>query len=47
MAPKGIHSTAGMAVFRFILGIVEAGFWPGCMLVMSCWYKVSVTLELC
>ncbi|WOO80280.1 MFS transporter prlL [Vanrija pseudolonga] len=39
VAPVGIHTTAGMAVFRLFLGLVEAGFWPGCMLVMSCWYK--------
>lgn len=48
VAPKGINSTAGMAVFRFVLGIVEAGFWPGCMLVMSCWYKVGFqSLDRC
>lgn len=40
-AVKGIHSIAGMAVFRVALGLVEAGFYPGVMLLMSCWYKVS------
>ncbi|KAL1411996.1 hypothetical protein Q8F55_002991 [Vanrija albida] len=38
-AVKGIHSVAGMAVFRVALGLVEAGFYPGVMLLMSCWYK--------
>jgi MFS family permease len=37
---KGISSFAGMVVFRIALGLVEAGFFPGVMLLMSCWYKV-------
>jgi MFS family permease len=36
---KGIHSTAGLVAFRFFLGFVEAGFFPGVMLLLSCWYK--------
>ncbi|WOO86240.1 MFS transporter prlL [Vanrija pseudolonga] len=36
---KGITSVAGMAVFRFVLGLAEAGFYPGVMFLMSCWYK--------
>ncbi|WWC69764.1 uncharacterized protein I206_103707 [Kwoniella pini CBS 10737] len=36
---KGVTSLGGMVAFRFFLGIVEAGFFPGVMLVMSCWYK--------
>jgi MFS family permease len=38
---KGITNTAGLVAFRFFLGIVEAGFFPGVMLLLSCWYKVS------
>lgn len=37
---KGIHNTAGLVAFRFCLGLVEAGFFPGVMLLLSCWYKV-------
>lgn len=36
---KGVNSLGGMVAFRFFLGIVEAGFFPGVMLLMSCWYK--------
>lgn len=36
---KGINSLGGMVAFRFFLGLVEAGFFPGVMLLMSCWYK--------
>ncbi|WOO84172.1 MFS transporter prlL [Vanrija pseudolonga] len=36
---KGIHNLGGMVAFRFVLGLVEAGFFPGVMLLMSCWYK--------
>ena len=43
---KGIHSTAGMAVFRFMLGAVEAGFYPGVAFLMSCWYKVGHNVYL-
>ena len=38
---KGIHNLAGLVAFRFMLGIVEAGFFPGVILLLSCWYKVS------
>ena len=37
---KGIHNLAGLVAFRFMLGIVEAGFFPGVILLLSCWYKV-------
>lgn len=30
-----------MIAFRIALGLVEAGFFPGVMLLLSCWYKVS------
>ncbi|GMK53978.1 hypothetical protein CspeluHIS016_0105640 [Cutaneotrichosporon spelunceum] len=36
---RGMHSLGGMVAFRFVLGLVEAGFFPGVMLLMSCWYK--------
>lgn len=39
IAVVGIHNLAGMVAFRFMLGLVEAGFFPGIMLVISCWYK--------
>lgn len=38
---KGVESLGGMVAWRFCLGIAEAGFFPGVMLLMSCWYKVS------
>jgi len=30
---------ATMLAFRFILGCIESGFFPGVLFVMSCWYK--------
>jgi len=36
---KGVTSLGGMVAFRFVLGLVEAGFFPGVMLLLSCWYK--------
>lgn len=39
IAPVGIHNFGGMVAFRFILGLIEAGFFPGVMLLLSCWYK--------
>ena len=39
---KGVSSLGGMVAFRFCLGLVEAGFFPGVMLIMSCWYKVGL-----
>ncbi|WVF68722.1 hypothetical protein IAT40_003494 [Kwoniella sp. CBS 6097] len=35
----GINSLGGMVAFRMVLGLVEAGFFPGVMLLLSCWYK--------
>ena len=42
IAVAGVHNLAGMVAFRLILGFVECGYIPGVMLVMSCWYKVSL-----
>ena len=39
IAVVGVHNLGGMVAFRFVLGLVEAGFFPGIMLVISCWYK--------
>lgn len=36
---KGVNNLGGMVAFRIALGIIEAGFFPGVMLLMSCWYK--------
>ena len=30
-----------LLAFRFILGCVESGFFPGVLFVMSCWYKTA------
>ena len=30
-----------LLAFRFILGCVESGFFPGVLFVMSCWYKAA------
>lgn len=30
---------AEMAVCRTLLGILEAGFLPGCTFLITCWYK--------
>jgi MFS family permease len=41
VAVKGIDNIGGMIAFRIALGLIEAGFFPGVMLLLSCWYKVS------
>ncbi|OBT45367.1 hypothetical protein VE00_04054 [Pseudogymnoascus sp. WSF 3629] len=30
-----------LLAFRFILGCIESGFFPGVLFVMSCWYKAA------
>jgi hypothetical protein len=32
---KGVHNLGGMVAFRFVLGLVEAGFFPGVLLIVS------------
>jgi MFS family permease len=32
-------SYSAMLAFRFILGCVESGFFPGVLFLLSCWYK--------
>lgn len=32
------NSYAALLAFRFILGCIEAGFFPGVLYVLSCWY---------
>lgn len=32
---------SAMLAFRFILGCIESGFFPGVLFVMSCWYKTA------
>ena len=40
---KGVTSLGGMVAFRMVLGLVEAGYFPGVMLLLSCWYKVILS----
>lgn len=35
----GCHSYKTLAVVRAILGVVEAGFSPGVLFLLSSWYK--------
>jgi len=39
-AMAGVTSVPGAIGFRIVLGVLESGFFPGVMLLMSCWYKV-------
>jgi MFS family permease len=34
-----VQSYSGLLAIRFFLGIVEAGFFPGCLFLLSSWYK--------
>jgi MFS family permease len=43
---KGVESLGGMVAWRFCLGIAEAGFFPGVMFLMSCWYKVRLAHDV-
>ena len=36
-----IHNFAGLVTARFMLGVAEAGLFPGVNYYLSCWYKRS------
>lgn len=37
-ATAGVHNYSGLIGVRFVLGIVEAPFWPGAFYMLSSWY---------
>ena len=34
-----VRNSRDILVCRFFLGVIEAGFFPGVLYIMSCWYK--------
>jgi MFS family permease len=36
-----VQSYSALLALRFLVGLFEAGFAPGVMLMLSCWYKKS------
>jgi MFS family permease len=34
-----IHNYGSLLAFRFVLGCIESGFFPGVLYLLSCWYK--------
>jgi MFS family permease len=36
-----VHNYPSILAFRFILGCIESGFFPGVLFVMSCWYTTA------
>ncbi|PVH98155.1 allantoate permease [Periconia macrospinosa] len=36
-----VHNYSGALAIRFFLGAIEAGFFPGVLFLMTCWYKKS------
>ncbi|KAL9005343.1 MAG: hypothetical protein Q9188_001884 [Gyalolechia gomerana] len=38
---KGVRNFGGLVTVRFLLGIVEAGIFPGCFYLMGMWYMTS------
>ncbi|KAK7224910.1 hypothetical protein V2G26_012913 [Clonostachys chloroleuca] len=38
-AMSAVKNYEGMLALRFFLGAIEAGFFPGVLYVMTCWYK--------
>lgn len=38
-AMASIHSYSALLAFRFVLGCIESGFFPGVLFLLSCWYK--------
>jgi hypothetical protein len=39
-----VHSWQAMAGLRVVLGLFEAGFYPGCVYLLSTWCKSSFTI---
>ncbi|GKT91045.1 pantothenate transporter liz1 [Colletotrichum tofieldiae] len=37
-ATAACHNYAGLLAIRFLLGFVEAAYFPGCLYYLSCWY---------
>ncbi|OBT83346.1 hypothetical protein VE02_08552 [Pseudogymnoascus sp. 03VT05] len=37
-ATAACHNFGGLAACRFMLGFVEAAYFPGCLYYLSCWY---------
>ncbi|WYZ41473.1 hypothetical protein EsH8_V_000368 [Colletotrichum jinshuiense] len=37
-ATASCHNYAGLLAIRFLLGFVEAAYFPGCLYYLSCWY---------
>lgn len=37
-ATAACHSFGGLVACRFMLGFVEAAYFPGCLYYLSCWY---------
>ncbi|RDW59814.1 hypothetical protein BP6252_12901 [Coleophoma cylindrospora] len=40
-AMAAVQSYGALLAFRFILGCIESGFFPGVLFVMSCWYTTA------
>ncbi len=40
-AMAAMPNFGSLLAFRFILGCIESGFFPGVLFLMSCWYKPS------
>ncbi|PBP16861.1 major facilitator superfamily transporter [Diplocarpon rosae] len=38
-AMASVQNYGAILAFRFVLGCIESGFFPGVLFVMSCWYK--------
>ena len=36
-----VTSAAGLYITRFLLGVVESGFFPGVILYVTCWYRAK------
>lgn len=34
-----VETYGGILAYRFFLGLIEAGFLPGVLYLMTCWYK--------